>query len=93
MLHQVKCFFEYGLLDTMEYWVGAMEDGHVHVDAVNQRMETFGVVSVRTVRDWQWKRMYWLRYWALKPSPEKFWRSLTNTYDHLICARDLQTII
>ena len=93
MLHQVKLFFDHVILDPMKYWVEAMEAGLVHVDAVNEHLETFGVVCVRTVRNWQWLREYWLRYWALKPSPEKFWRSLTNTYDHLTCARDLQRTV
>ena len=79
MLHQVKSFFEYGMLDTMEYWVGAMEDGHVHVDAVNQRMETLGVVCAHNTRG-DWQREFWLRYWALKPSPKKFWTSLASSY-------------
>ena len=79
MLHQVKLFFGGVILDPMKYWVQAMEDGLVHVDAVNEFGETFAGVCVRTVRPWQRQREYWLRYWALKPSPEKFWTSLTNT--------------
>ena len=93
MLHQVKLFFGRDIPNPMKYWVEAMERGLVHVDAVDEFGQTFGDVYVRMVLNWQWEREYWLRYWALQPSPEKFWRSLTNTYDHLICARDLQTII
>jgi hypothetical protein len=80
MLHQVKLFFDYGISNPMKYWVGAMEDGLVHIDAVNQRMETLGVVCAHNTRT-DWQREFWLRYWALKPSPEKFWTSLTNSYN------------
>ena len=65
----------------MKYWVGAMEDGLVHVDAVNQRMETLGVVFVFVHYNNSMTRKYWERYWALKPSPEKFWRSLATSHN------------
>ena len=83
MFHEVKLFFEYGctVMDTMEYWVGAMDGGLVHVHAVNQRMETLGVVFVRYNSMTCWPRKYWERYWALKPSPEKFWRSLATSFN------------
>ena len=76
MLHQVKLFFDYGIPNPMKYWVGAMEDGRVHIDAVNERMETLGVVCAHNTRG-DWQREFWLRYWALKPSPKKFWTSRT----------------
>ena len=42
--------FHHVILDPMKYWVQAMEDGPVHVDAVNEFGETFADLCVRTVR-------------------------------------------
>ena len=83
MLYQVKSFLQQGILHPMEYWVKAMEDGLVHVDAVNKYMEMFGAVFVceRETAMYYWQTKCWLRYWALKPSPVKFWTSMTNIYD------------
>ena len=61
----------------MKFWVEAMERGLVHVDAVNQHLETFGHVSVFET-GFDWKQEYWLRYWALKPNVQTFWTKITR---------------
>jgi hypothetical protein len=57
---------------VMEDYVQDMEDGVLDVDAVTKSGEPFGVAFCR-LSWWGWEDKYWLRYWALKPSAEKFW--------------------
>ena len=71
MRRQTSTFFHNGIQNPMKYWVEAMEARMVHVDAVNGFGNTFGVVSVCETGGFELE--YWLRYWALKPSAEKFW--------------------
>jgi hypothetical protein len=75
MLHKVEFFYDEDIPNPMKYWVQAMERGIVHVDAVNKFGDTFGIVGV-CERVFAWEQKYWLRYWALKPSPAKFWTLL-----------------
>ena len=66
-----------------KYCVKAMEQGLLHVDAVNKSGHTFGFVLVDSWLFFVWK--YWYRYWALKPSVQKFWTLLlTAEFDHRI---------
>jgi hypothetical protein len=63
----------------MKYYVQAMERGVLHVDAINSHGNTFGIVFIFDTLYFEDK--YWLRYWALKPSVQKFWKLLTSFCD------------
>ena len=79
MIRHVRLFIEYKkLYPVMQACVKDMEDGVLDVDAVNINGETFGVVFCWKNTDWQEK--YWLRYWALKPSPEIFWTAFVTNW-------------
>jgi hypothetical protein len=81
----------------MKYWVEAMEDGLVHVDAVNKFGDTFGVAFVGCSSNLVWHKKYWLHYWTLKPNVQNFWTSLVKNYfaldDVLFQKERFQTVI
>ncbi len=69
---------------TMMFCVEAMEQGLLHVDAVNSNGNTLGIVlSIETSYSFEFQN--WLRYWALKPSVQKFWAVLCASSLFFVC--------
>jgi hypothetical protein len=66
---------------VMKANVKAMEQGVLHVDAVNSYGNTFGIVFGFETSALYFEDKYWLRYWALKPSAQKFWTVLAGNWN------------
>jgi hypothetical protein len=89
MQDKVRTFARFaGTKPIMKSCVKAMEQGALHVDAVNCYGHTFGVVFINE-SSCHFEDKYWLRYWALKPSVHKFWTVLIN-YCPMSC---LETVL
>jgi len=89
MQDKVRTFARFaGTKPIMKSCVEAMEQGALHVDAVNCNGHTFGVVFINEA-SYHFQHKYWLRYWALKPSVQKFWTVLIN-YCPMSC---LETVL
>ena len=81
MQERVDSFWDFG---TRTSCMEAMEQGVLHVDAVNSYGNTLGILlSIETSYSFEFQD--WVRYWALKPSVQKFWTVLCSSNLFFVC--------